>query len=131
MSERMYLFFLGIILLFGLYIDSDLIVYLIVAIMFVEGISGVTIPEITQKLRGISLDLGLLKLAKSPKFDFKATLIFRLLMGLVVLSSYAVVHEYNVEALWFFPWFISFAVLGAGVSGVCPVYLAIRWCGFK
>lgn len=99
--------------------------------MLVEVASKVTIPDITQKLRGVTLDLGLLKLAKPPKFDFKATLIFRLIMGLVVLSSYAVVHEYNVEALWFFPWFISFAVLGAGASGVCPVYLAIRWLGFK
>jgi hypothetical protein len=35
------------------------------------------------------------------------------------------------DVLWFLPWFMGFAILGAGVSGVCPMYLAMRWAGLK
>jgi hypothetical protein len=72
-----------------------------------------------------------LQYTKPPKFNFEAFRALRLTLAVVLLASYMIVHEYNIEILWFFPWFLGFAVLGAGVSGVCPVYLAIRWLGFK
>ena len=131
MSDRVYLFFVGLTLLAALYLESDIMIYMAVVIMFLEGLSGWTLPRITQKIRNVELDPGVLKLAKPPRFNFEAFLVLRLFMASVVLTSYVAVHEYDVEILWFFPWFVGFAVLGAGVSSVCPVYLAIRWLGFK
>ena len=131
MSDRVYLFLVGLTLLAALYLESNLMIYMTVVIMFLEGLSGWTLPRITQKIRKVQLDSGLLKLAKPPRFSFKSFLVMRLVMASVVFASYVAVHEYDVEILWFFPWFVGFAVLGAGVSGVCPVYLAIRWLGFK
>ncbi len=37
---------------------------------------------------------------------------------------------FNKE-LWFFPWFIGFALFGAGLSGICPMVMGFRWVGFR
>ena len=131
MSDRIYLFFVGLSILAALYLESNIMIYAVVVILFLEGLSGWTLPRITQKIRKAQLEPGLLKLSKTPRFNFESFLVLRLVLASVVLASYVAVHEYDVEILWFFPWFVGFAVLGAGVSGVCPVYLAIRWLGFK
>ena len=131
MSDRIYLFFVGLTILTALYLESNLMIYMVAIIMFLEGLSGWTLPRITQTIRKVELEPCLLKLSKPPRFNFESFLVMRLVLASVVLASYVAVHEYDVELLWFFPWFVGFAVLGAGVSGVCPVYLAIRWLGFK
>ena len=131
MSDRVYLFLVGLYMLVALYLELHLMVYLVVGMMLIEGITGWTLPLVIQKLRKTDIDSGLLKLAREPSLQFSAFRMMRLSLAIVVLASYLAVHEYNIEVLWFFPWFVAFAVLGAGVSGVCPVYLALRWLGFK
>ncbi|MDH5710210.1 MAG: hypothetical protein OEZ15_00895 [Gammaproteobacteria bacterium] len=131
MSDRVYLFLVGLYMLIALYFELHLMIYILVGIMLIEGITGWTLPLVTQKLIKADVDTGLLKLAKEPIFQFSAFRMMRLSLSSVILVSYIAVHEYNIEVLWFFPWFLGFAVLGAGVSGVCPVYLALRWLGFK
>lgn len=131
MSDRVYLFLVGLCMLVALYLESHIMIYIIVVVLFLEGISGWTLPVITQKITKSQLEPGLLQLAREPRFQFAAFRMLRLSLACVVLASYVALHEYNIEVLWFFPWFVGFAVLGAGVSGVCPVYLAIRWLGFK
>lgn len=131
MSDRIYLFLAGLSILAALYIESNTTVYVLVVILLLEGISGFTIPKLSQKLRHVQLEPGLQQYTKPPRFNFEAFRMLRISLAVVVFASYLAVHEYNIEMLWFFPWFVGFAVLGAGVSGVCPVYLAFRWLGFK
>ena len=64
--------------------------------------------------------------AASPKFNADSEQVWRLAVGLFLLISFA-----YVDALWWFPWFMGFAIFGAGLSGVCPVLFAIRWVGFR
>ncbi|RMG29151.1 MAG: DUF2892 domain-containing protein [Gammaproteobacteria bacterium] len=33
--------------------------------------------------------------------------------------------------LWWLPWFVGFALVGAGLSGICPMVLALRRLGFR
>lgn len=131
MSDRVYLFVAGLCILMALYIESNVMIYVLVVVLLLEGISGFTMPKLSQMIRKVELEPGLLKYNKAPRFNFEAFRMLRISLAVVVLASYMAVHEYNIDMLWFFPWFIGFAVLGAGVSGVCPVYLAIRWLGFK
>jgi hypothetical protein len=49
----------------------------------------------------------------------------------MLVSAYVLLHEYDIDVLWFFPWFMGFAIMGAGASGICPVLLGLRWAGFK
>ena len=131
MTERAYLFFLGLCLLIVLYIESSVMLYGIVIFVFFEGVTGLSIPKLSQKIMHTQLESGLLHYDKEPRFNFDAFRMLRIVFSTVVFLSYVAVHEYNIDMLWFFPWFLAFAVLGAGVSGVCPVYLAMRWLGFK
>ena len=53
------------------------------------------------------------------------------MVAVVLLTVYALLHEFGYDMLWFFPWFMGFAILGAGASGVCPVLLGLKYIGFR
>lgn len=131
MSDRFYLFTVGSYILTALYLEINVMIYALVVVLLIESIFGFTIPLLTQKIRGVEVESRLLQYTKPGKFNFEALRVLRMFLGIVLFASYLAVHEYNIEMLWFFPWFFGFAVLGAGVSGVCPLYLVIRWLGFK
>jgi len=131
MSERLYFFFIGAIILLGLYIENDYVIYGVTFVLIFEGITDWRLPVYIQKLRKVKLDAGLVLFDSKQRISIDAFRAWRVLVSLVLLSTYILVHQYNVELLWFFPWFLGFAVMGAGGSGVCPVVLLLRWVGFK
>jgi hypothetical protein len=55
----------------------------------------------------------------------------RLLTATLLGGSFLLLKEQNIEVLWFIPWFMGFAIMGAGASGVCPMILFLKWVGFK
>lgn len=66
-----------------------------------------------------------------PGITFKARTAFGAERGwrlavLLLVSLFA-----YPKILWFFPWFMGFAIMGAGISGVCPVFLAMKRVGLK
>ena len=131
MSDRSYLFIVGAYILLSLYIEIDLMIYVLVAIMFIEGVSGFTITDLTQKMMGLQIESELLTYPTKTRFNFDGFRALRILFSVVLTLSYVAVHEYGYEIVWFFPWFLGFALLGAGVSSVCPVLLGMRWLGFR
>lgn len=131
MSDRAYLFIVGMYILSALYLGIDMMIYILVAVMLFEGLSGLTITSLTQKLRKVSLDTGLLRYDATPRFNFDAFRALRIFFAIAMTVSYAAVHEYNIEVIWFLPWFFGFALVGAGVSSVCPVLLGMKWLGFR
>ena len=66
------------------------------------------------------------ELLPNARFNIESERVWRILVGLFLVVGYSL-----VEALWFFPWFMGFAIFGAGISGVCPVLIAVRYIGFK
>ena len=131
MSDRVYLFVVGAIILSALYLGIDMMIYALVVFMLFEGITGFTLTGITQKIRKVELDPGLLKYESTPKFNFDAFRALRIFFAIAMTAVYLSVHEYGIEMIWFLPWFFGFALVGAGVSSVCPVLLAMRWLGFR
>ncbi len=131
MSDRAYLFLLGLYILGALYVDMDLMIYILVGVMLFEGITDITLTGITQKIRKVKLDPGLLRYESTARFNFEAIRALRIFFAFAMTAAYMSVHEYDVEVLWFLPWFFGFALMGAGVSGVCPVVLGLKWLGFK
>ena len=131
MSDRTYLFVAGAYILTALYLGNDLMIYALVIFMLFEGVTGFTLTGITQKIRKVKLDPGLLKYESMPKFNFDAFRALRIFFAMAMTAAYLGVHEYDVEMIWFLPWFFGFALLGAGVSSVCPVLLGMKWLGFR
>ena len=131
MSDRAYLFAVGMYVLCALYLGVDMMIYALVGIMFFEGVTGATITGLSQKARNVVLDAGLLRYDTVPRFNFDALRALRIFFALAMTTAYTAVHEYQVEVIWFLPWFFGFALVGAGVSSVCPVFLGMKWLGFK
>ena len=132
MTDRMYRAVLGFLLLLGLTIDLNELLYLLIIILFFEGITNQTIPIIVSRIRASFGDeMGRYQYTPEPanasyRFDMKTERVWRLLVGGLLAVTF-----YHFEQLWFFPWFMGFAIFGAGLSGLCPMLLAIKWVGFK
>lgn len=131
MSERSFLFVVGSYILIALYTEVDMMIYLLCLWLLFEGISNVRLTTVSQKLMHREMPAGLTVFQSNVRFNFDAFRMWRITVALMLGSSFLLLKEQNIEVVWFFPWFMGFAILGAGVSGVCPVLLFIRWIGFK
>jgi len=124
MSDRIYRSMLGLLLLLGLYFELPELIYFLIAMLFFEGLTNLRLPKLVCRLAGIKDQAGASVI--SSRFSMEAEQTWRLVVGFMLAVTY-----YFYDQLWFFPWFMGFAIFGAGLSGVCPVLLAIRWIGFK
>jgi hypothetical protein len=120
--DQLYRLIFGAALLAALYFNLDWLVLGLIAMSLAEGISNLRLSIVVARLTGQTrrpFTSGLLTL--------DAERLWRLLVGVVLLTSY----YFLGDALWFFPWFMGFAILGAGASGVCPMLIGIKSLGFK
>lgn len=130
LTNRIYRLIFGIVLLLALYFDQQVVIYVLVALMLTEGITNLRIPLLVSRIRNGNSGApneGSLGIPFKVRTRFEAERAWRLTVAVMLLLS---LFAYP-QALWFFPWFMGFAILGAGISGVCPVFLALRWAGLK
>ena len=130
MSNRLYRFFFGLALLLSLYFNATYLVYAIMIIALLEGLTNWRIPVLISRLRYHNdgdANEGSLGIHFKQRIPCDAERIWRLTVTLMIAAGYILFPE----SLWFIPWFIGFAILGAGISGVCPVFLGIKWIGFR
>ncbi len=132
MTDRTYRTLVGIALLIGLVFDNAAIIYALIVMMFIEGVTNFRVPKAVCHVRNcVGKDSDTIEYMPeygNPNFKYQteAERVWRLVVGSLLLITF-----YFYDQLWFFPWFMGFAIFGAGLSGVCPVLLAIRWIGFK
>jgi hypothetical protein len=132
MTDRMYRAILGFLLLLALTFDIDVLLYFIILVLFFEGITNLRVPKLVCRFRScLNTSANPVEYVHDPynssfRFNVESERVWRLVVGLLLAVTF-----YFYEQLWFFPWFMGFAIFGAGISGVCPVLLAIRWAGFK
>ena len=132
MSERFFRLIVGALLLALLYFDASQVLPVLLALLIFEGITNFRIPILVNRLRANgeahfadSCDMT----SDTPKarFNFDAERAWRL----VVAAMLAVTFYMFNDQLWFFPWFMGFAIFGAGLSGVCPVLMSLKLIGFR
>ncbi len=132
MTNRFYRGVLGLLLLVSLYFDLPVLMYALIVMLFLEGISNILVPDIINIIRrkmGMNVSSnesmpGCLMPGFVSRFGDER--VWRLVVGSMLLLTYS-----NIDALWFFPWFMGFAIFGAGLSGICPVLLFIHWVRAK
>ena len=130
MSNRVYRLGFGILLLTGLYFEITAIVYALIGLTVFEAITNLRIPRLISKMRyGNEGDPkeGTIGLNFTLRTNFEAERGWRLTVAAMLLISLLAFPQY----LWWFPWFMGFAILGAGLSGVCPMFLAMKWIGLR
>lgn len=131
MSERLFLFIVGATILVSLYFETNVIIYVLCLWLLFEALTNLRLTTLSQKILNKPLAAGLTVFQTRQRFAFDASRVWRITVAIMLGVSFLLLHEQNIEMIWFIPWFMGFAILGAGVSGVCPVLLLIRWIGFK
>lgn len=131
MTERMYLLLVGAYILVALYLENNYLIYGLAVFLVFEGVSGFRLTNLVQKTRHVSSTCGLVNFNTKVRFGIDGLSAWRVFVAIALVSVYALLHEYGFDVLWFIPWFMGFAILGAGASGICPVLLGLRWAGFK
>ncbi len=131
MSERLFLFLVGGYILISLYLGIDLMIYILSLWLLFEAITDIRLTTLSQKLMKQTVPAGLIVFNTHQRFNFDAIRAWRGTVAVLLGGSLFLLKEYSVDFVWFFPWFMGFAIMGAGASSVCPVLLFIRWIGFK
>lgn len=132
MTDRSYRVLLGTLLLVALYFELQGLILALIVVMLLEGLTNLRLPLVLGRLAGSE---G----SDAPECDdfaasqhryrlpFDAERAWRIVVSLFLILSVFVF----AEMLWFFPWFMGFAILGAGISGVCPVLISLKFAGFR
>lgn len=131
MSERLFLFAVGVFILISLYIEIDMMIYILCLALLFEAIMDIRLTTLSQKLISRTVPAGLTVFQTQARFDFEALRVLRIVISVSLAGAFILIHNYHIDVLWFVPWFLGFAILGAGVSGICPAMLFIRWLGFR
>ena len=131
MTERFYLFVVGAYILLALFLGNNFMIVVLALVLLYEGITGVRLTTILQNARRVSLDHGLVVSLEKSRFAIEGLSAWRVFVALMLVISYLLIHEYSYKVFWFIPWFMGFAILGAGASGICPVLMGLHRVGFK
>jgi hypothetical protein len=128
MSERNFRLILGgTLLLILLYGRVDLF-YVYIGVVAFEGLTNWRIPLLVSKLRyGREIRDSSGRAACINKYNFDAERALRLIIAGFLIVSLVLFPK----VLWFFPWFMGFALTMAGMTGICPMAIFIKKMGFK
>lgn len=128
MSERVFRVLLGAAILLALYFNLLPLLWAIVGLLVFEGLTNWRVPCLLSRLSGGGAgDLPLLQALTGACARGEAERVLRLLVAAMLGVSLGVAPA----NAWAVPWFIGFALVGAGMSGICPMVLALRRLGFS
>jgi hypothetical protein len=130
-SERFYIFIVGLILVSSLYLEQHLIVYGLSAWLLLESITNIRLPKLLQKARNIELSPDMRTPVKPHRFEFSAIRAWHFMFALTVLAAEALVNQYAIDTLWPLPWMLALTALAAGITTICPLYSLLVYAGFK
>lgn len=125
MTERSFRLAIGIWLVLALFLALPVAIHALIAVLLFEGITNWRLPALLSRLRGLP-DAEPAEPGEC-RIPFEAERALRLFVAaLLAVSLFAL-----PQLLWWLPWFIGFALIGAGLSGICPMVQALRWVGMR
>ncbi len=127
MTERGFRIILGLWLIVGLYFNSVEIIYALMAMLILEGVTNCNVPLLVCKVRFGAKHPGCEKKLATSKIPFEAERALRFIVVLFISLPFIP----GLEFLWWLPWFIGFALIGAGFSGICPLVISLRYIGLR
>lgn len=132
MTERMFRLCLGACILAALYLEQRSLMIGVIAVMLFEGFTNWRIPLLVSRLRyGAAAPPAIEKVCWPIhaffKIGFDAERAWRFTVAIMLCITYLMFYD----QVWFIPWFIGFALFGAGLSGVCPILLLLKLIGFR
>jgi hypothetical protein len=128
MTDRMYRFVAGIILLTILFFEWKAALYVYIGVLGFEGTTNWRVPLLASRITngGATLDPAR-PTSRDCRIPFDLERAFRLVLTMLLLLSIIVLPD----ILWFFPWFIGLALSMAAITGVCPMAILLKKAGFR
>lgn len=128
MSERIFRLILGVSLLLFLLMQWQMAIYGYIVLLMFEGVTNWRIPILVSKLRyGDKFQEYVEDSSSDAKVQFDAERVLRFVVGIFVVISFILLPD----LLWFFPWFVGFMLMMAGITNICPMVMFLRWVGFR
>lgn len=129
MSERTFHLLTGLLLLTAVYFDAKPVVYGLLALLAFEVITNRRLTVMVSRLRygARNGDANNPDHACACRFNFESERVLRLILALLLLFSYVLFYGH----LWIITWFVGFALVAAGLSGICPMILTLKKLGFR
>lgn len=127
MSERAFRIVLGGALILFLYLRVDSLVYAYIGVLLFEGLTNWRIPLLVSRLRFGRANPETPAAGGMPRFGFEAERVLRIFVAAMLVLTFVLFHE----QAWYIPWFLGFALLLAGITGICPLAIFLRKLGFS
>ena len=133
MSERVFRVILGLMLFTALtasaLLESQLPVYIVLAILAFEAITNWRIPTVITHLRhGKNHNSDVNKAVHNRVMGhFEAERILRVMVMMLVSIPYFT----NIQYINILPWFVATALVLAGVTNICPMVMSLRYIGMR
>lgn len=125
MTERNFRLVIGAWLVLALLLALPVAIHALMAVLLFEGITNFRLPGLVARLRGLPATPA--SETGGCRIPFEAERALRLLIVAFLALALFVLPQH----LWWLPWFIGFALIGAGLSGICPMVQALRWVGMR
>lgn len=129
MTERAYRLVVGILLLIFLFFRMDYAIWMLIIIMTFEAITNWRIPILVSKAL-YSNNMIEVSEGENPNFSIEYDA-ERMLRWVVMLLTLLSVLKPVEHLFWYFPWFVGLTLIIAGVTGICPMVMALRKIGMK
>jgi hypothetical protein len=130
MSERAFHFIFGALLLVALSFGLTFLVYILIGWQVIEVIGGRNLTDVLSRLRyGEEHVDGVRPASDTPRcgFGVSAQRALRAILATLLLLSYV----FFFNQLWIVSWFMGFALMAAGISGMCPMVVTLKKLGFR
>lgn len=129
MTERAYRLLVGISMIIFLFFQWDYAMYLLLAIFLTEATTNWRIPILISKLRFSAHEVKVTEGEnKNCTINYEAERMLRWVVFFFIGLGYL---THTAELFWFFPWFVGLMLVLAGVTGICPMVMMLRWAGLK
>lgn len=132
MTDRVFRLFIGACIITALYFEQRSLMIGLIMVLLFEGFTNWRIPLLASRLRYGSSAPPVMEKTCWPiraffKIDFDAERAWRFTVAILLCITYLMFYN----QAWFIPWFMGFAIFGAGLSGVCPMLLSLKVLGFR
>jgi len=129
MTERAYRLVVGLSMLGFLFFQLEYAMWALLILMALEGLTNWRIPILVSKALYPNDNIKVSEAEnQNSSFNYEAERMLRWIVFTLVLLG---TITYTGEILWFFPWFVGLMLILAGVTGICPMVMALRKIGLK
>ena len=130
MSEHTYRMVMGTALLILLYTEIDILGYIIIGTIMIEGITNLRLNLLITRLRN-KFGANIPEMDGPPRKDYRFPFDAERAQRIMVAVSFAALFIYAPKELWIVNWLFAFGMLISGIVMFCPIIALFKAVGFR